>query len=194
MMIYYPKSHITPNQYSNGELAYKASNQPYTGKYFKTYDNKFFTGNYPGDGNNLELTPITPRGNFNNPESFENNTPEDPRFYPENIEYSTLKKLQYNKGITQPPTPFYPQPSTADYETGEFQRYFAKKTNELLFVETSDSINNKYYISFSLPWKLTGDKDEVYRINKDIVELKEFKLKVRGLGAFLKFNYLQFYR
>lgn len=193
-MLYYPKSHITPDLYSNGDLVYKNTNNPYTGHYFSTYDNKAFTGRFPGDGNNLELILPPPNSNFDNTTFFEDRNPEDPRFYSENVEYSILKQLQYNKGISQPPTPFYPQPSTADYKTGEFQRYFAKKTNELLFVETSDLIKNKYYISFSLPWKLTGDKDEVYKVNKNIVELKEFKLKVQGLGGFLRHDYLKFYK
>ena len=41
--MYYPKSHITPNLYSNGELSIKNSNTPYTGYYFKTLDGKQFT-------------------------------------------------------------------------------------------------------------------------------------------------------
>jgi len=193
-MIYYPKSHITPNLYSNGDLAYKDTLQPYTGNYFSTFDNKFYTGNYPGDGNNIELISLQTFPNYPTPESFEDNNPEDSRFYPENSEYSTLKNIRYNKVISQTPTPFYPQPSIADYKTGEFTRYFTKKANEQIFIETSDLINNKYYISFSIPWKLTGDKEQVYNVNKNIVELKEFKLKLRGFGDFLKRDYLKFYK
>ena len=58
-MIYYPKSHITPSLYSNGELAFKETNTPYTGYYFSTLDNKNFTGRFPGDGNNQELISVT---------------------------------------------------------------------------------------------------------------------------------------
>ena len=60
-MIYYPKSHITPNLYSNGELAYKDTLSPYTGQYFSTYNNYFFTGTYPGDGPNTELLNLSQR-------------------------------------------------------------------------------------------------------------------------------------
>ena len=193
-MIYYPKSHITPNLYSNGDLAYKDTLQPYTGNYFSTFDNKFYTGNYPGDGNNIELVSSQTFPKYPTPESFEDNNPEDSRFYPENSEYSTLKNVRYNKGISRTPTPFYPQPSIADYKTGEFTRYFAKKANEQIFIETSDLVNNKYYIGFSIPWKLTGDKEQVYNVNRNIVELKEFKLKLRGFGDFLKRDYLKFYK
>ena len=193
-MIYYPKSHITPDLYSNGDLVYKNTNNPYTGYYFSTFDNKAFTGRFPGDGNNLELNPPPQNNNISNSTLFEDANPEDTRFYPENLEYSILKNIKYNKGISQTPTPFYPQPSIADYKTGEFTRYFAKKTNEQIFIETSDLINNKYYIGFSIPWKLTGDKEQVYNVNRNIVELKEFKLKLRGFGDFLKRDYLKFYK
>ena len=193
-MIYYPTSHITPNLYSNGELAYKDTLAPYTGQYFSTFDNKFFTGNYPGDGSNLELVNLNSVPSFPTPETFEDNNPEDPRFYPENQDYSTLKKIQYNQGISQTPISFYPSPSTQDYETGEFTRYFSKKSNEEIYYETSDLFKNNLYIGFSLPWKLTGDKNVVFEVNKGIVELKQKQFKASRLGAFLKFNYIQYYK
>lgn len=193
-MIYYPKSHITPNLYSNGELAYKDTLAPYTGQYFSTFDNKFFTGNYPGDGSNLELVNLNSAPSFPTPESFEDNNPEDPRFYPENQDYSILKKIKYNQGISKPPLPFYSSPTTEDYKTGEFTRYFSKKSNEEVYYETIAPFQDKLYISFSLPWKLTGDENSVFEVNKGIVELKQRQFKAFGLGAFLKFNYIQYYK
>ena len=193
-MIYYPKSHITPNLYSNGELAYRDTLAPYTGQYFSTFDNKFFTGNYPGDGSNLELVNLNSAPSFPTPETFEDNNPEDPRFYPQNQDYSTLKKVQYNQGISFTPITFFPSPSTEDYKTGEFTRNFAKKANEEIYYETSSPFKNKLYIGFSLPWKLTGDKDKVFEINKNIVELKQTQFTAFGLGAYLKFNYIQYYK
>jgi hypothetical protein len=193
-MIYYPKSHITPNLYSNGELAYKDTLAPYTGQYFSTFDNKFFTGNYPGDSSNLELVNLNSAPSFPTPELFEDSNPEDSRFYPENQEYSTLKKVQYNQGIITTPIQFYPSPSIEDYETGEFIRYFSKKSNEEVYYETNSFFKNKLYIGFSLPWKLTGSKDQVFKVNKGIVELKQQQFKAFGLGAYLKFNYIQYYK
>lgn len=193
-MVYYPKSHITSNLYSNGELAYKDTLAPYTGQYFSTFDNKFFTGNYPGDGSNLELVNLNSAPSFPTPETFEDNNPEDPRFYPENQDYSTLKKVQYNQGISQTPVSFYPTPSIQYYEMGEFTRYFSKKANEEVYYETSSLFKNNLYIGFSLPWKLTGDRDVVFEVNKGIVELKQQQFKALGLGAFLKFNYIQYYK
>lgn len=195
-MVYYPKSHITPNLYSNGDLAYKDTLAPYTGQYFSTFDKKFFTGNYPGDGSNLELFNFeTPLGRTrNNTTLFEDSNPEDSRFYPQNAEYSTLKKVQYGQGVSATPETFFPSPSTEDYKTGEFTRNFAKKANEEIYYETSSPFKNKLYIGFSLPWKLTGDKDKVFEVNKNIVELKQTQFTAFGLGAYLKFNYIQYYK
>ncbi len=193
-MIYYPKSHITPNLYSNGDLAYKDTLSPYTGQYFSTYDNKFFSGNYPGDGPNIELLNLSVTSPGLNTTTFEDQNPEDSRFYPQNLEYSLLKKVQYGKDVTPTPNDFFPNPSNNDYETGEFTRYFSKKINEVVYYETSDLFQNNLYIGFSLPWKLTGDKENVYQINKNIVGLKEQQYSVSGLGDYLKHNYLKFYK
>ena len=193
-MVYYPKSHITPDLYSNGDLVYKNTDNPYTGYYFSTYDNKAFTGRFPGDGDNLELNRASQETNTLNPTIFEDANPEDTRFYPENSDYTLLKKIEYNKGITRSPLAYYPQPSKEDYETGEIIRYFSKKVNEPTFVETVAPFQNSLYIQITLPWSIRGDKDKVYQTNKNIVELKELKNKAFGLGIFLKHNYIQFYK
>ena len=193
-MVYYPKSHITPNLYSNGELAYENTLAPYTGQYFSTFDGKFFTGNYPGDGENLQLISLNQTPTYPSEEEFEDNNPEDPRFFPENQDYSILKKVQYNQGIASQPITFYPSPTNEDYETGEFTRHFAKKSNEETYYETNAPFKNTLYIGFSLPWKLTGDKDKVFEVNKNIIELKQQQFKAFGLGAYLKFNYIQYYK
>lgn len=194
-MVYYPKSHITPNQYSNGAMTYKGSSTFYTGYYFSTYDNKVFTGRYPGDGDNLELTyPNSIDGIINDTALFEGLTPEDTRFLEGNDVYSVLKKVKPNQNISSPPTPYYPIPTQQDYEAGEFQRYFAKKTNENIYYETRGIVNNSFYFSIELPWQIRGNKEEVYNTNKNIVRLKEQENNVVGLGVFLNFDYLQFYK
>ena len=191
--MYYPKSHITPNLYSNGELAYKNSNVSYIGYYFSTLDNKTFTGKYPGDGDNLELTPIQDQP-YSSAEEVEGHTPEDFRFYPQNAAYSKLNKVSYGKGLSQSPTPFYPQLTEQDYQLGEFTRYFSKKSNEEIYYETSDLFKNSLYIGFSLPWVISGEKLQVQKVNENIVKLKEQQYSISGLGAFLNYNYLQFYK
>lgn len=192
-MIYYPKSHITPNLYSNGGLAYKSSQAPYTGYYFAAVDGKNFTGKFPGDGNNLELVP-TLEQSYPSPEVAEANNAEDPRFYPKNSIYSKINNVKYGKGIKNPPIPYYPSLTDKEYELGEFVRYFTKKVNNELYYETSDLYKNPLYISLSIVWTIRGDKTEVYNLNKNMVELKEQQLNINGLGVFLKFNYLKYYK
>ena len=190
--MYFPKSYITPNQYSNGELFLIGSNTPYIGYYFTVLKGKAYTGRYPNDGEQLELTlpqsSITPTQ-----EEEEGNSFYDHRFTPPNLLYSQINS------VSQSPTnfkltPYYPTPTQQDYKLGEFTRYFSKKVNEEIYVETQTLTKNVLYISFSLPWSITGDKDSTYNLNKRIIELKEEQLNINGLGAFLKFNYIQYYK
>jgi hypothetical protein len=190
--MYYPKSHITPNLYSNGELLIKSTNTPYIGYYFSTIDNKNYTGRYPEDGDNLELTKtstVTSNGITGN------ETP-DYRFNGiDNLTYSKLNKTsETNIPRVLPPTPFYPQPSEQDYQLGEFTRYFSKKVNENKYTETSGLFQNDLYIGFKLPWLITGDKNEVARVNENMVKLREQELGISGFGFYLKHNYIKFYR
>lgn len=189
--MYYPKSHITPDLYCNGELSILGSNQPYIGYYFTTIDNKAYTGRFPGDGKNIELT--TPE--FQSSTEDDGSEEVDYRFYGrDNLTYSSLKKITPNTPNSTKPTPFYPQPSTQDYKLGEFTRYFSKKTNENKYIETSGIFKNSLYIGFSMPWLISGNKEEVARVNQNMVILKEEKLGITGFGDFLKHNYLKFYK
>lgn len=197
-MIYYPKANITPNLYSQGALRYKNSNEIYTGFYFTTYDGLAYTGKFPGDGANLELEFPTPNENTigsNNLHS-PSTTERDYRFIgDENYKYSTLLGITPDNPSTDfTPIVFYPKPTEQDYQTGEIQRYFSKKVNENIYYETSGLFQNNLYIGFSIPWLITGNKDNVAKVNQRIVELKEAELRIIGLGIYLKNNYLQFYK
>lgn len=190
-MIYYPKANITPNLFSNGTFSLKGSNEPYTGYYFSTYDGKFFTGREPGDGANLELDNQGPnyQGEATAGEI-------DYRFVgQDNYLYSTsLKNLTPISPVTSTPQVYYPKPTLSDYETGEIVRYFAKKVNENIYIETQNLFQSSLYIGFSIPWLITGDINNVAQVNQRIVALKEAELKIIGLGLYLKNNYLQFYK
>ena len=188
--MYLPKSHITPDLYSNGELSIVGSNTPYVGSYFKTIDGKNYTGRYPNDGKNLELTESTPSNQNEDTGTFEI----DYRFTSPNYAYSTARKENPDKLPTSTPTPFYPLPTQQDYELGEFTRYFAKKTNENLYTETSAIFKNSLYIGFQIPWLITGDKNNVANVNRNIVKLREQELNISGFGDFLRHNYLKFYK
>jgi hypothetical protein len=54
--MYYPKSQITPNLYTNGEeFIYADTKEAYNGYYFKVSTGKYFTGRNQDDKPNLEL-------------------------------------------------------------------------------------------------------------------------------------------
>jgi len=189
--MYYPKSHITPNLYSEGNLTLKGSTKPYYGYYFSTIDGKAFTGRFVGDGDNLELVLY----NNSSGEGEMDQVFVDERFNSKDaVTYSTLQGIKPSSKLPTSPTPYYPAPTRQQYQAGEFRRYFSKKSNEEIYYETSALFENEYYIGFSIPWKLTGDLQNVYLVNKRVVELKEKNLSIRGLGGFLKYNYIKFYK
>ena len=189
--MYYPKSHITPNLYSTGELSLISTNLPYIGYYFTTLDNKYFTGRFPGDGNNLELTSL---GQPQDPTDSGNEI-SDYRFSTKDKNlFSKLNGITPDTSVITTPPPFFPQPTEQDYQLGEFTRYFSKKINENKYTETSGLFQNTLYIGIQLPWLITGNKDEVSRINENMVKLREQELGISGFGFYLKHNYLKFYR
>ena len=221
--MYYPKSQIKPNLYTEGnEFVYKATNQPYSGYYYKISTGRYFTGRTPDDRPNLELVSLTGPDNLT-PTVAQNVVStvaipvdglyEGNEFGP-NAPINELTILNYaqltNTPTIQPtqfilPTYNSPEPTQQDYQIGEFRRYFCKKTNEVLYLEinknTYDNLvgkNPQYvwslYQPFNLPWQLTGDKEQVARTNKNIVELTSRRLRLPRLGDYLNNNYLKYYR
>ena len=112
----------------------------------------------------------------------------------ENLDYNNLlSETPPNKLI---PLPSYPTPTKDDYKIGEFQRYFVKQINALIYIEVSqntyDNIftrNSSWsyepYLTISIPWQLVGTKNEVEEINKKIVLLAEVDNKVFGFGEYI---------
>lgn len=206
--MYFPKSSTINNLYSNGELLFERNNSPYKGYYYETYDGKYFAGRNPQELKaQIELIKIQDSPNKTpsfEPQNFDEQFI-DLRFSTRNnFVYSDLKKAPLSETLSPIP-PYFPSPSPQNYQIGEFRRYFAKKINEEKYIEISlntfnelKAQNPKYffsqYIQFTLPWKLTGEKEQVARTNKNIIELTERQNNVFFLGRFLKFNYLQFYK
>ena len=199
--MYYPKSQIKTNLYTNGgEYALISNNQEYTGYYWKTSSEKAFTGKTPNDINIIELKLINEIPPINNPT-------DDNVFYninSTNVSYNSLKQVDSNK-VLSIPTYSSPTPTPQDYQIGEFQRYFIKKANELIYTEvnknTHDKIKNQnptylwqYYIAFSLPWDISGDKLHTAKTNKNIVDLIIQRLKLYKFNEYLQNDYLKFYK
>lgn len=114
---------------------------------------------------------------------------------------STIQQYRPKKSIQS----YNPEPTLLDYQSGEFQRYFVKQINSLKYIEISKdtyaAINSRnpeynweYYTPITIPWSISGDENQVGVTNKNIVQLVERLQNIQGLGAFLQFNYLKFYK
>ena len=204
--MYFPKSQITTDLTSNGNLAIKSNNKPYFGLYYSTSNGKFYTGATSNSEGNLELVLITSE---NSPPTFEPGDIDaegiDLRF--SSIltnSYSNLKNISDDSTVPSPPKPYSSTPTPKDYQIGEFQRYFAKKTNELIYIEISKETYNKFinqdskvafdlYNTISLPWNLIGKEKQVYQSNKKIVELVERENNWYGFTSYFRQEFSKYY-
>ena len=206
--MYYPPSQIQTDLFTKGEEYLDAVNEtPYTGFYFKTSDGRKFTGRNPNNKPNRELIDITPSSN-KDVESLDvgalsptaNNYDLPPIYLEKNA-------VGINKRSVPPknPTQIYPIPSESDYELGEFQRYFCKRRQSPLYVEVSleefdkfksqeNNVNWRKYLPFSIPWIITGVKNEVIKINKKTVERVQRNYKISGFKSYFKEKYDQFFQ
>ena len=197
--MYFPKSQITPNLYTNGkEFSYSNNKQEYIGYYFKVSTGKYFSGRNQDDRPNEELIPleadITVTDITTSLDSIV--TVVDPIY-----SYITNQPVP-------PPTsiPVYNPiiPTQQDYQNGEFRRLFCKKTNEIQYIEIGQDQFDKLiakdpqilwqlYEPFDLTWQLTGNIEDVARVNFNTVELTSKRRKLPRLGDYLKFDYIKYY-
>ena len=203
--MYYPTSQITTNLNTNGgEFVYANDLQDYKGDYYKTSKGEYFTGKTPQDGPNeliirIPLNEGTSVTSQNDPISNFYNTNE--------IDVSNYISI-INQSIELAPTlPIYSAtlPTQQDYQNTEFRRYFCKKTNEIIYLEISKETYDKLvaqdpqilfslYIPFNLPWQLTGNREQVYKTNRNITELTSARQKLPMLAEFLKMDFSKYYK
>lgn len=217
-MSYYPLSQIKTNLYTNGTEYTTLDGVAYTGYYFKTSTGQLFTGRTPQDKPNQELiisnintfisedlSPISP--SLTSPAFYTSDPdPEVSEEYREFTEvYTEYILLKEEAKVQRIPYYIAQSPTEQDYQIGEFRRYFCKKTNEIQYVEINKtqydllivkdpSILWQLYAPFNLPWQITGDKEQVARTNKNIVDLTSQRLRLPKFGDYLNNNYLKYYR
>jgi len=220
--MYYPKSQIKTNLYTSGdEYVVELTNTAYTGYYYLTSTGRAFTGKNPSDRPNQELIKVEPvvkeeatsttivRNqsatilSSHNPGSIDAVTETD---YTAALNYAQLKNIN----IYNPPVKLLPYynptlPTQQDYQNGEFQRYFCKQTNQISYIEINQEQFDKLvakdpqfefslYQPFTITWILTGDREQVRKTNRNIVELAEKRNRLPKLGEYLKFDYLKYYK
>lgn len=198
--MYFPASQIQTNLYTNGgELIFLESRNDYIGFYWKTSSGKFYTGKTPNETVIEELVKI--------PQSNNSNLTSEAFIYSNSDNVSNNNNYQkLNSSFKDPlliPVSFNPQPTSDDYDLGEFTRFFTKKSNEIFYIELNEDIYNKLlthdsaylwqlYIPFKFQWKLKGIKDDIYFTNKKITEYISSKYNFPMLNKFLKEDYLKF--
>jgi hypothetical protein len=203
--MYFPKSQITSNLYTNGnEFVLSTTQEIYIGFYFKISTGKIFTGKTPNDRPNIELIPLISNENILTPleNNFQSNYSTTTNIFEQSNEiYLDLKsEIPLVKFIpTYSPT----LPTSQDYQNGEFQRYFCKKTNEIKYIEINKEqfgklvaqdpqIEFSLYQPFIITWIISGDKDAVAKTNRNIVELASFRQKLPRLADYLRFDYTKY--
>jgi hypothetical protein len=211
-MAYYPLSQITPNLYTNGDEFIYTTGEPYIGYYYKVSNGNFFTGRTPNSTlGNIEIIRNTLQNNITPSVLYQetsiniiNASNASADIDPEVIEYNTITKSIYTLDIL---LPYYnPQlPTQQDYQNTEFTRYFCKKTNEIIYIEINKdqydklSIKNpqilwQLYLPFNITWQLTGDKQQVAKVNRNMVELTSFRLKLPSFNLYIKEDYTKYYQ
>lgn len=204
--MYFPKSQITPNLYTNGgEFVYADTQEVYSGYYFKTSTGKYYTGRNQDDRPNEELLILQTVQTIATPiiQNSQLNYASTTNVY-EQINEEYLNLTSTTPTITIIPTYNPVLPTQQDYQNGEFRRLFAKKTNEIQYVEINQDIFAKLlakdpqilwqvYEPFDLTWQLTGNIEDVARVNFNTVELISKRRRLLRLGDYLKFDYIKYY-
>ena len=222
--MYIPKNRIKTNLYtSGGEFQILKTSVEYVGYYHSLFNGTFFTGKTQNSTNKLELIEIEAQS----PDDIIDELP--PNLAPESnvialflndpdpivdeeiwnqgdiVRYLEIKrKNPLDDDPRELPVQEFPKPTEDDYKLGVFTRYFAKKINELRYVELSKEIYDKFkkqdanyvwelYICFKLQWTLTGIEFNVAQTNRNQVLIAEQKNKIKGLGEFLRHDYVKFY-
>jgi hypothetical protein len=197
--MYYPKSQVKTNLYTNGkEFTLLNSNSIYRGYYYITSNGRYFSGRTPNESPSFELIKISPVNSTTTPQSEDN-------FYLIETRYYNSKNLSFNQIPPSSPKQTYPIVTDNDYKLGEFQRYFLKKGNETKFLEISLEDYRKYvsrdrdvmfelYTPIQINWILTGEKEQVYRVNQSIVARAERDQNLPGFTQYFRGRFTQFYK
>lgn len=206
--MYYPKSQITTNLYTNGgELILISDETEYTGYYFLTSDNRYFSGKNPNDKPNFEL-----KLNISGDQDLEDAEFEILDSYNEETNMYLLPNayLQNTKLELPPLAPSLPiqissLPTEKNYEIGEYQRYFLQKNNSADYIEIDNKQYQKYknksltvlfrlYYPFEFPWLVSGDRNTVANVNQKTIFRLANNLNLIGFKSYFQDNYTQYFK
>jgi len=214
--MYYPKSQIKPNLYTNGnEYILSTSKEEYKGYYYEISIGQLYTGKNPATKPNILLFPIkinsVPALTQNLPlDSYFVTIPVAPIIQNPSIPNGEDTPLNYNLFNSYPKrnefqnrlipifNPTYP--TDQQIQQGEYTRYFCKKNNELIYIEIdnptyqllqskSTTIAWDLYTPTTISWKLGN---QPYLQNQSAVLSIEQNLEWYGFSQYFKGNFSSF--
>jgi hypothetical protein len=196
--MYYPKSQIKTNLYTDGkEFSLSSTKEAYVGYYYETSTGQQYTGKTPQDGPNI----LIQRSNsYPNPLIENQSTPPEEIVLLQSAEYvdpnilSTRALPVFNLTL----------PTNQDRTNGQFNRYFCKKTNELKYLEISQDtyqqLKNRdpkiawdLYTPAIVLWVIQGDQTQVFNSNKATVQALEQNLPWYGFTQYFQDKFLKYY-
>lgn len=194
--MYYPKSQIKTNLYTNGsEYVLFTSREFYKGYYYEISTGQKFTGKFPKDGTNILLSP-----------SIDPNYPPQDRSYIPTEKVSTIFSTEYNTTLPLRSLPVFnpTTPTQQDYQNNQFNRYFCKKNNELRYLEIDKDTYQKLqsrdpkiawdlYTPTIVLWLIKGNKEQVFNSNKGTAISIEQNLKWAGFSQYFQDKFLKYY-
>lgn len=204
---YYPQSRLKTNLVTNGSQ-FRLNGSPYAGKYYQTFDGKYYSGANPIVGPNQQLEPVTVYANQLELDAL--------RLNPNaRKEFANKTKSQDSSVGVYEPASYFPTPTESDYRKGYFFRYFVKKINEKGYVKEISQqefeliklgtapYDVSYYQIESVMWKLTGPLNTVrlsqYDIRAGIIDtnkrlVETVDTRFLGIKAFVGDEYSKFAR
>lgn len=204
--MYFPKSQITTNLYTNGkEYVYAGTNKEYIGYYFQTSNGKYYTGKNPNDPPVEEIV-IPQTSVVNDAEEGEiGNYSQEAALYLVPDAYAMASNIGINAVPPKPPTQTINLPTEENYDLGEYQRYFTSKDNEIRYTEIDKKQYEKFvnqepdvdyslYTAFKLPWLITGNRNEVVNVNKRTIERVSSNLTLSGFDSYFRGKYSQYFK
>ena len=193
--MYYPKSQIKPNLFTNGgEYILSTTREEYKGYYYKISTGQFYTGKNPQQGPNVLLILLETLNYEDSSLPSEDITLEYDFAYNPPIIPLTRSLPQFNPNV----------PTQQEKTNGQFPRYFCKRNNELKYMEISfdtytqllaknPQIAWDLYTPASVLWQIQGDKNTVYASNQSSVYLIEKTQTWYGFSQYFKGDFLKYY-
>jgi len=212
-MSYYPKSQIKPNLYTNGNEFVYITNKDlfYVGYFYEISTGKKFTGRNPTNGGGIEILPANtqvlktsldydippptlpntqPNSNVIDLVGLDLGEDDDITPYNNEIIFDYPPTADFKRRLL--PSPYISTPTLNQNQIGEYTRYFAKKRNELIYIEISKDTYNKFInqdpnVAFDLyevtliPWSISDVSS-----NFQILSLTEKQLNWYGFSQFIE--------